>query len=279
MFISIDIGGTNMRAALVDLDGGGRIVRLESQPVVQDYAAGMEKLCGLIASLSEGQAIEGIGACFPGIINDGVINEANNLPDWAMKPIRQTLEQRFGVPVKLLHDAQGAALGEALYGAARQAERFVYFIWGTGIGAADARKIDGRRYLIAPFENGHHIVEWDGKLCTCGQRGCAEAWLGGSRLKEYFGADMPSVSDDDPRWELIIQKAAQTVLNTLVMHPVSLFVFNGGVIRHRAFLLERIRQVLQEQSRLFPAPEMVLAEKGDEAALFGCAGAFKVDLI
>jgi glucokinase len=208
-----------------------------------------------------------------------MISTANNLPDWAMKPIQQSLETRFGVPVKLLHDAQGAALGEALYGAARQAECFVYFIWGTGIGAADARKIGDSKYLIFPFENGHHIIEWDGKLCTCGQHGCAEAWLGGGRLKEYFGAEMSGISDDDPRWELIIQKAAQTVLNTLVMHPVSLFVFNGGVIRNRPFLLERIRQVLKEESKLFPVPEMVLAEKGDEAALFGSAGAFRVDLI
>ena len=76
-----------------------------------------------------------------------MVTTANNLPDWAMKPIRQFLEERFGVPVKLLHDAQGAALGEAIFGAARHTDRFVYFIWGTGIGAADIKKIDDRRYL------------------------------------------------------------------------------------------------------------------------------------
>ena len=82
---------------------------------------GMEKLCGHIADLSEGQKIEGIGACFPGIIDkDNMVTTANNLPDWTMKPIRQYLQDRFGVPVKLLHDAQGAALGEAIFGAARQ---------------------------------------------------------------------------------------------------------------------------------------------------------------
>jgi glucokinase len=280
MYISIDVGGTNMRVALVDLEGEARIVKLESHPVPQDYEVGIEKLCGHIADLSAGQKIEGIGACFPGIIDkDNMVTTANNLPDWAMKPIKQFLKDRFGVPVKLLHDAQGAALGEAIFGAARHTDRFVYFIWGTGIGAADIKKIDDRRYYMFSFENGHHIMDWNGKQCNCGQRGCPEAWLGGDMLKDYFGVDMASVSDDDPHWDFIVQKAAQTALNTLIFHPVDLFVFNGGVINHRPFLLERMRPVMQERVQLFSMPKMVLAEKGDQAALFGCAGAFKVDLV
>ena len=280
MYISIDVGGTNMRVALVDLEGEARIVRLESHPVPQDYKVGIEKLCGRIADLSAGQKIEGIGACFPGIIDkDDMVTTANNLPDWTMKPIKQFLKERFGVPVKLLHDAQGAALGEAIFGAARHTDRFVYFIWGTGIGAADIKKIDDHRYYMFSFENGHHIMDWDGKLCNCGQRGCPEAWLGGDMLREYFGTDMANVSDNDPRWDFIVQKAAQTALNTLIFHPVDLFVFNGGVINHRPFLLDRMRPIMQERVQLFPMPKMVLAEKGDQAALLGCAGAFMVDLI
>ena len=280
MYISIDVGGTNMRVALVDLEGEARIVRLESHPVPQDYRVGIEKLCGHIADLSEGQKIEGIGACFPGIIDkDDMVTTANNLPDWTMKPIKQFLKVRFGVPVKLLHDAQGAALGEGIFGAARHTDRFVYFIWGTGIGAADIKKIDDRLYYMFSFENGHHIMDWDGKLCNCGQRGCPEAWLGGDMLKEYFGADMANVDDNDPRWDFVVQKAAQTALNTLIFHPVDLFVFNGGVINHRPFLIERMRPIMQERVQLFPLPKMVLAEKGDQAALFGCAGAFMMDLV
>ena len=280
MYISIDVGGTNMRVALVDLEGEARILKLEIHPVPQDYKIGIEKLCGHIADLSKGQNIEGIGACFPGIIDkDDMVTTANNLPDWTMKPIRQFLKERFGVPVKLLHDAQGAALGEAIFGAARRTDRFVYFIWGTGIGAADIKKIDDHRYYMFSFENGHHIMDWDGKLCNCGQRGCPEAWLGGDMLKEYFGADMADVADNDPRWDFIVQKAAQTALNTLIFHPVDLFVFNGGVINHRPFLLERMRPIMQERVQLFLMPKMVLAEKGDQAALFGCAGAFRVKLV
>ncbi len=280
MYIAIDVGGTNLRVALVDLAEDERIVKLESQPVSQDFEIGMQQLMDCVAHVSAGHAIEGIGACFPGIIDpQDMITTANNLPDWEQKPIVPTLQQRFQVPVKLVHDVQAAAIGEALYGAARDSDRFVYFIWGTGIGAGDIKKIDENRFYMFSFENGHHIMEWDGKPCNCGQRGCPEAYLGGDVLRNYFGQDMKEISDNDPRWELIIEKAAQTILNTLIFHPVDLFVFSGGVITRRPFLLERVRPIMQKRLEMFPLPEMVLAQKGEHSALFGCAGLFSIDLV
>jgi len=280
MYIAIDVGGTNMRIALVDLSEKETIVNMESYRVPQDYSTGMEELSGHIAVLSEGQDLQGIGACFPGIIDENdMVTTANNLPDWAMKPIKETLQERFNVPVKLVHDVQGAAIGEALFGAAKGRDRFVYFIWGTGIGAGDIKKIDDKRYFMFSFENGHHIMEWDGKLCNCGQRGCPEAYLGGDMLRAYFGADMGDITNDDPRWDFVVQKAAQVVLNTLIFHPVDLFVFSGGVITRRPFLLERIKPIMQKRLEMFPMPDMVLAAKGDQSALFGCAGSFLIDMV
>jgi len=280
MFISIDIGGTHMRIALVDLSGKAQIVRVETHIVPQNYEQGIEDLINHIDTVSEGETIDGIGACFPGIIDENqMVTTANNLPDWAMKPIKETLASRFGVPVKLVHDVQGAAIGEALFGAARGRDRFVYFIWGTGIGAGDIKRIDDNRYFMFSFENGHHILDWDGVQCNCGQRGCPEATLGGDNLRAYFREDMAKISDNDPRWEPIIKIAAQVVINTLIFHPVELFVFSGGVITKRPFLLDRIKPIMQERLTMFPIPEMVLAEKGDQSALFGCAGLFTISLI
>ena len=98
-------------------------------------------------------------------------------------------------------------------------------------------------------------------------------------LRAYFGEEMEKVSDDDPRWDPIILKAAQVVINTLIFHPVDLFVFSGGVIMKRPFLLERIKPIMQERLTMFPIPEMVLAEKGEQSALFGCAGLFQITLV
>jgi predicted NBD/HSP70 family sugar kinase len=280
MYISIDIGGTNMRIALVDLEDKESILELESHPVPQDYNVGIDSLVKYIEKLSEGQKIQGIGACFPGIIDkNDMVTTANNLPDWSMKPIKKTLQNRFNVPVKLIHDAKGGAIGEALFGSGKDYDRFVYFIWGTGIGANDVKKIDEKHYFMFSFENGHHIVDWDGKQCNCGQQGCPEIYLGGDMLRAYFGSNMNNIKDNDPRWDFVVQKAAQVVINTLVFHPVDLFVFSGGVINHRPFLLDRIRPIMQQRLTMFPIPKMVLAEKGDQSALFGCAGSFLIDLI
>ena len=280
MYIAIDIGGTNMRIALVDLSGKETIVKLESHRVPQDYTIGINELSGYITDLSKGQVIQGIGACFPGIIDkNDMVTTANNLPSWTMKPIKETLQERFNVPVKLVHDAQGAAIGEALFGAGKGYDRFVYFIWGTGIGASDVKRIDEKHYFMFSFENGHHIMEWDGKQCNCGQKGCPETYLGGDMLREYFDSDMKNITDDDPRWVFVVEKAAQVVLNTLIFHPVDLFVFSGGVINRRPFLLDRIRPIMQQRLEMFPIPKMVLAEKGDQSALFGCAGSFLIELV
>ena len=280
MYIAIDIGGTNMRVALVNLSGKESILKLESHPVPQDFDIGINVLSGYISDLSAGQDIQGIGACFPGIIDrNGMVTTANNLPGWAMKPIREILQDRFSVPVNLVHDAQAPAIGEALFGAGKGRDRFVYFIWGTGVGACDVKKIDEKHYFIFSFENGHHILDWDGKQCNCGQKGCPEVYLGGDMLREYFGTDMKNISDEDPRWDLVIQKAAQVVINTLIFHPVDLFVFSGGVISRRPFLLDRIKPIMQNRLQMFAVPEMTLAEKGDQSALFGCAGTFLIDLV
>ncbi len=280
MYIAIDVGGTNMRVALLDLAGGEKIVKIQSHPVSQDFSTGINELMDCIANVSGDEKIEGIGACFPGIIDkNDMITTANNLPDWVQKPIKEPLQQRFQVPVKLVHDVQAPALGEALYGAARGRDRFVFIIWGTGVGAGDIKKIDENRYFMFSFENGHHIMEWEGKACNCGQRGCPEAYLGGDMLRAHFGRDMSEIADNDPGWDLIVEKAAQTFLNTLIFHPVSLFVFSGGVITKRPFLLERIKPIMREQLGIFPLPEMVLAEKGEHSALFGLAGLFQVELI
>lgn len=280
MYIAIDVGGTNMRIALVDLSKEDAILKIESHPVSQDYAVGIEEMMNCIAQVSAGQVIEGIGACFPGILDEyDMIITANNLPDWTHKPIKETLEERFKKPVKLTHDVMAAAVGEALFGSARGRSSFVYIIWGTGVGACDVRRVNDGSYFMLSFENGHHILEWNGKTCTCGQRGCAETYLGGDMLRDYFREDMRTVKDEDPRWDFVAEKAAHAFLNTLLFHPVDLIILGGGVITKRPFLLERAKAIMSRELTVFPMPEMVLAAKGEHSALYGCAGLFRVKLI
>ena len=142
MYISIDVGGTNMRVALVDLDGKEEITNVKSKAVPQDFNTGIQELMECISEISAGQEIKGIGACFPGILDkDDMITTSNNLPNWAQKPIKQILQKRFQVPVKFIHDVQAAAIGEALFGAARQHDQFDFFIWGDRVLCCGRQKI------------------------------------------------------------------------------------------------------------------------------------------
>ena len=103
MYIAIDVGGTNIRIALVDLSGKESIIKLESHRVPQDYSTGIEGLSEHIAALSKGKDIQGIGACFPGIIDENeMATIANNLPDWTMKPIIQKQLEMFPLPEMVL---------------------------------------------------------------------------------------------------------------------------------------------------------------------------------
>jgi len=87
------------------------------------------------------------------------------------------------------------------------------------------------------------------------------------------------VADDDPRLDFICEKAAQVFLNTLIFHPVDLFVLSGSVISRRPFTIDHIRAIMNERLKMFPLPRMVLAEKEKHSALFGWAGVFQVELI
>jgi hypothetical protein len=94
-----------------------------------------------------------------------------------------------------------------------------------------------------------------------------------------LGADKGDVSDDDPRWDFMVQKAAQVVLNTLIFHHTAPLIFRGGVITRCLFLLERIKFIMQKRLEMFPLPERVPVEKEDQSALFSCAGSFLVDIV
>lgn len=192
--LAVDLGGTQMRAALCDRQG--QILRRIAHPT--QAAEGPDAVIKrLIAAITEAvdstpiDQIGGIGIGSPGPLNpvSGIILQAPNLPGWFNVPLRNIISARFGLPAYLGNDANLAGLAEYTFGAGRGRRDMIYLTISTGVGSGIM--VDGEMVLGATglgAEAGHIIVNPDGPLCTCGHHGCLEAYASGTAIARAVAA-------------------------------------------------------------------------------------------
>ncbi|MBE0643343.1 MAG: ROK family protein [Bacteroidetes bacterium] len=179
----IDIGGTNTVFGLVDREGNILAEGHMSTAVydeVEDYLEALAAhVLALVASADPPVALQGVGVGGPnGHYFSGTIEDAPNLPWKGTLEVADLLSEHTGVPVVLTNDANAAAMGEMLYGAAEGMKDFVVVTLGTGLGSGYV--VDGKvMYGWSGFagELGHVIVKENGRLCGCGRRGCLETYV------------------------------------------------------------------------------------------------------
>ena len=183
-YLGVDLGGTNIKAALVDADGA--IIKEASTPTKLPRPA--EAVCDDIAALcnqlAQGQLVAGIGVGCPGTVDGGLVRYSNNL-DWHDFAMGDYLRAKTGLPVALANDANAAALGEALAGCAKGAESAVIITLGTGVGGGvvlGGKLLTG--YTGAAVEPGHMVIldTPDAPRCTCGRPGCLESLASATAL-------------------------------------------------------------------------------------------------
>ncbi len=183
--IGVDVGGTKIAAARVEPDGSlSRRFRADTR-ADEGPDGVIERICQGIEQVMGEEKVEGIGIACPGPLDarTGVVLSPPNLPGWDRIPLKDRLEERFGVPVRVENDANAAAWGEYLLGAGRGADPMVYITVSTGIGGGIV--LDGRLYRGADTfagEIGHTIVDPGGAPCSCGRRGCLEALASGTAI-------------------------------------------------------------------------------------------------
>ncbi len=178
--IGVDLGGTNLRAAAIDLEGkvlcklaGHTNLREGRDAVIHDIVTNIRALRDQF-----GQAeLTGVGVAVPGFIEleKGYIVGSNNLPQFDEFPLRDDISQKLGKPVILENDANAAAMGEKWLGAGRDVRDLVLLTLGTGIGGGiivNGRILHG--YVGMAGELGHMTVIPDGNPCGCGNAGCLE---------------------------------------------------------------------------------------------------------
>lgn len=187
-YLGIDLGGTNVAAAVVD--GEGTILGKVSLPTPRTGAEAVADQMAAAARAAVEQAgitleqVESVGIGSPGTIEpaEGLIKFWSNL-DFENVPLTALMAERLNKPIYLENDANAAALGEYAAGAGKGSQSMVAITLGTGVGGGAV--LGGKLYTgfnYAGMEVGHFVIEHNGRPCTCGRKGCFEAYCSATAL-------------------------------------------------------------------------------------------------
>ncbi len=281
MLAGIDLGGTQVRVALARSDG--RLVAsiktktnlLPTPQAMVDWAAteidrhrGREKVRSIT-----------IAAPGPIDLKRGVLVNPPNLP-WQNVPLVALMGHATGAKVHLANDADMAGLGEFHHGAGRGTKNMVYITWSTGVGGGLI--IDGKLHRGAhgtAGEVGHIIIDPNGPLDNCGQRGCLEAFVSGTALARETGRPaaelFASAKRGDRGARAVVEKAARYMGIALISLTNALdpemFVVGGGVSRSWSLIYPMMIATLRSSPFIKPARRPLLrrARLGDRAGQVG----------
>ena len=213
--VGIDIGGTNTVFGIVDARGSvlaTNSIKTQKHTVLEDYIQELyDELTKLVADNTHISKIKGIGIGAPNAnYFNGTIEQAPNLPWKGIIPFADKIQKKFGLPVAITNDANAAAIGEMIYGAARGMKNFIMITLGTGVGSgivANGSLVYGSDGFAG--ELGHTTMRRNnGRLCGCGLTGCLETYASATGVarsaREFLETqkDVPSRLRDIPADEI-----------------------------------------------------------------------------
>jgi len=282
MLAGIDLGGTQVRVALARSDGQLVVSVKTKTSLVKSPQAMVEWAAAEIERLRGREKVRSIAIGAPGPIDikHGILVNPPNLPAWRNIPLAALLSRATGAKVHLANDADMAGLGEFHRGAGRGTRNMVYITWSTGVGGGLI--IDGRLHRGGhgtAGEIGHMIIDPDGPLDSCGQRGCVEAFCGGANLARETGhpaAELfAAAGRGDSRARMVVERAARHMGLALIsltnaIDP-ELFVMGGGVTHSWALVQPTMLETLRSSPFIKPArrPRLRRARLGDRAGQVG----------
>lgn len=306
--VGIDLGGTNIKAGLVDAEHNVlRRISVETR-AHEGYVRVLGRLADVATQLMVASGLErsdlvGVGLGAPGPINhaDGIILAAPNMPEWVDIPVRDDLHRELDLPVVLENDANAAAYGEFVAGAGRACRHMTLLTLGTGIGGGI---IAEGRILVGHFGNageiGHLIVQPGGRACPCGQKGCLERYASAQAVAERYSEALAAESRPAPTGaaddlEITSQKvlraaqqgdpiAAQVwdeCCSYLALGCVAIqhllnpqrIVLSGGLMNVGELLLGPVRRHFEATTwnAARDGPEILPASLGNDAGIIGAA--------
>ncbi len=308
-YVGIDLGGTNIVAGVVDEEYN--IIAKAStktncprpEKEIADDMAKMAIQAVANANLSMDD-IEWIGVGTPGIANSatGIIEYSNNL-GFKNTPMVKYIQETIDKPVFIENDANAAAYGEYVAGAAKGAKNAVCITLGTGVGGGII--IDGKIYAGSNFagaEIGHTVIEVDGPQCSCGRKGCFEVFSSATGLirmsKEAMAEHPESIMNkmaeekgkvtartsfdamragDAVAKEVVdkyIKYLAAGITNTINIFQPDVLCIGGGVCNEGDPLLLPVKALVAEEVYTRNSEkntEIVIAKLGNDAGIIGAA--------
>lgn len=292
---AVDVGGTRMKAALVDRDGHEVVTLTRPTPAALDVPGALvQAVAETVAELREAAGTDAVqvvaaGVVVPGIVDDvrGVAVWASNL-GWRDLPVTAPLSELLGTPVALGHDVRAGLRAEVAWGAAAGSRNVLFIPLGTGI--AGALMLDGHVVAADGWagEIGHVVVEPEGLPCPCGQRGCLEtvasasavarayaartAGRGGAPLDAEAVAGLVRAGDADAVavWDHAVTALARSLVMMTTATGVDHILVGGGLAQSGETLLEPLRAAVHASLTFQREPRIERARLGERA---GCLGA------
>ena len=312
--IGVDLGGTNIAVGLVDeslkliaKDSVPTLPARGALPIVEDIAALCKKVCA--DNGVDLAKILSIGIATPGIANHdtGVVEYANNLP-FKKFPIADLLRERVGVEkIFIENDANAAAWGEAKAGAAAGTTNSVMITLGTGVGGgiiSDNKVYSGFNY--AGGELGHIVIQHNGRPCSCGRKGCWEAYSSATaviRMTTEKLEECKAQGRETKMTELVAQKGRVTgrtafdamragdaagkevvdeyvsylacgLTNIVNIFQPQVISLGGGVSNEGQSLVDAILPIIRKEQYgggVVESTEIRIAQLGNDAGIIGAA--------
>ncbi|XP_041640775.1 bifunctional UDP-N-acetylglucosamine 2-epimerase/N-acetylmannosamine kinase isoform X1 [Cheilinus undulatus] len=301
--LAVDLGGTNLRVAIVCQRG--KIIKKYIQPNPKTYEARMQLLIKLCMDASRDAVclncrLLGVGVSTGGRVNpqEGVVLHSTKLiQEWSSVDLRTPISEALRLPVWVDNDGNCAALAEKKFGHGKGVENFVTVITGTGVGGGIIHQnelVHGSTFCAA--ELGHIVVSLDGPECSCGSRGCIEAYASGMALQKEAkrlhdeellkveGMDMQQAEPitaahlisaaklGNSRAEAVINKASTAlgmgIVNILHMMNPSLVILSGVLA---SYYQAPVQNIISEKALVSAQNIKVVVSHLEEPALLGAA--------
>lgn len=293
--VGIAIGGTDTRIGLIDVHQhviAERMIKTNAERPAEEV---VEEIGRTVLALLEQQKIPmdqcvGAGIGVPGTVDrkQGVVRYSNNIR-WEDVDIVKEMGKYLPIPIYIANDADCAALGEVTAGAGRDYQDVIMLTLGTGVGGGII--LDGNIYEgkgIGGSELGHMVIVEDGEQCTCGRKGCLEAYVSETALirdvrravgKELTPEAIFAAAKKDEAVKAVvdsyIRRLGTGIVNIVNIFRPQLVLLGGGVSVQGEELIKPVEEIMRqgcfgkEKSEL---PQIKIASLGNEAGMIGAAG-------